>query len=175
MKKKSGPKKNKTYDLLSEMTKDIEPKDPTSLMKNFKIKRETAKELFSHKTKARKPRKRMITHALINKIDRFYKRGDISIVDPGKKNASQKKGARRYMRFHFREAYMIFKFEHPRVKISLSRFYELRPEHIKSLANTPLLGCVCFYILLCILHWGNCEACESIVEFFYSVIFLRLY
>ena len=49
------------------------------------------------------------------------------------------------MRSHFREAYMIFKFEHPCVKISLSRFYELRPEHIKSLANTPLLGCVCFY------------------------------
>ena len=145
MKKRLGPKKNETYQLLSDLNKEIESKNPTSLMNNFGIKRNTAKRLYVDKMIARKPRERRITHKLIGNIDKFYKRGDISTVDPSKKSASRKKGAMRYMRFSFREAYVIFKQENPKVKISLSRFYELRPENITSLANTPLLGCLCIY------------------------------
>ena len=46
MKKRLGPKKNETYQLLSELNKEIESKNPTSLMNNFGIKRNTAKRLY---------------------------------------------------------------------------------------------------------------------------------
>ena len=49
------------------------------------------------------------------------------------------------MRFTYKEAYLIFRFENPKIIISLSSFYALRPGNIKALQNTPLLGCFCIY------------------------------
>ena len=51
------------------------------------------------------------------------------------------------MRFTFKEAYKIFRFENPEIKICFLSFYALRPGNIKALLNTPLLGCVCIYCL----------------------------
>ena len=81
---------------LSELTSETEPKHTTFLMKNYGLSRPKAKRLYFDKKTARKVCSKKITHRLITKVDQFYKRGDISIVDPNVKKASKKKGARRH-------------------------------------------------------------------------------
>ena len=49
------------------------------------------------------------------------------------------------MKFSYEEAYKIFKLENENVKISFTKFYLLRPQHMKALPKTPLMFCLCIY------------------------------
>ena len=47
------------------------------------------------------------------------------------------------MLMSLREAYNKFKEENPSLKVGLTRFYELRPTHVKLLDQIPHQVCVC--------------------------------
>ena len=64
------------------------------------------------------------------KVQTFYKQQAISTLSPSYREASQKKGPRRHMRFSFREAYKIFRKENEDVIISFMTFYKLKPGNI---------------------------------------------
>ena len=144
-KKMYGSKSNETYKHLTNIVDELDIKNPTEIIKHFGTDRPKANELFYTKETSRKIRTKKITSVNVSKIQDFYKRGDISILSPKYREASQKKGASRHMRFSIREAYKIFRRENPDVQIGHTSFWKLRPGNMKPLRNTPLLGCLCVY------------------------------
>ena len=144
-KKFLGTKTNASYALQSHFIINSESNE-TKVIKNHRLSRKKVKQMRTHKVNSRKPREKKINPDIINKLEFFYLGDDISTLNNAKKNRQSRKfGPSRYMRFTFKEAYKIFRFENPEIKISFSSFYALRPGNIKALQNTPLLGCFCIY------------------------------
>ena len=139
-----GPKTDEAYMALSHIV-DFKPKSESSFMKNFGVGRGTAKKVLAHNKTKRKVRKKKFSDENFRDVDNFFKRGDISIIDPNVKKSSSKGGPRMHMRFSLKEAYMIFKQDHPYIQMSFSKFYKLKPDNIRCLSSTPLIGCLCFY------------------------------
>ena len=65
----------------------------------------------------------------------------VSVIENGKKIKIQV----RHLLLTMKEAYQLFKHDHLDIKIGLSRFCELRPVNVRSIANLPHNVCVCTY------------------------------
>ena len=101
-------------------------------------------------TSAESEEKRDMVHS-------FYRTDDISWQAPGRKNRNiiretTEEGDRikttqqaRYMMMSLREAYNKFIEQHSTVKMSLSKFCELRPPNVKLFDHLPHQVCLCSY------------------------------
>lgn len=90
-------------------------------------------------------------------VKAFYSSGDVSWQASGRKDhvtirekngdgsVTKKIEQARYMLMSLREAYYKFVDDHPTNKIGLSKFCELRPEHVKLYYKIPHQVCVCQY------------------------------
>lgn len=88
-------------------------------------------------------------------VREFYNSSDISWQAPGRKDyliirESTESGEKikrteqvRYMLMSLREAHSKFKEDNPSLKVGLSKFCELRPEHVKLFDQLPHQVCVC--------------------------------
>ena len=86
------------------------------------------------------------------KVKRFYCEDDISRLSPNVRdfvsvieNGKKIKIQVRHLLLTMKEAYQLFKHDHLDIKIGLSRFCELRPVNVRSIANLPRNVCVCTY------------------------------
>ena len=143
--KEVGAKSDLSYKLKSQCLNESKNTNDTALMKLYGSGRTKVKKMRTEKVASRKPREKRINLDIISKVVSFYERGDISTVTPNKSKFSIKKGQTRFMRYTFMESYKIFRFENPKIKISYSTFYALKPRKMVALLNTPLLGCFCIY------------------------------
>ena len=149
LQKEVGSKSDLCYNLKSQCINESKNTNVTALMKSYKMGRTKVIKMRTEKVTSRKPREKRINLHIISKVLNFHKRGDISTVTAYKKRNTKKKGAARFMKFTFKESYKIFRFENPKIKISLSTFYALRPRNIVALQNTPLLGCFLYILFKC--------------------------
>ena len=90
-------------------------------------------------------------------VHSFYRTDDISWQAPGRKDCIiireiTEKGERikttqqvRYMMMSLREAYNSFEEHHSTIKMSLSKFCELRPPNVKLFEHLPHQVCLCSY------------------------------
>ena len=87
-------------------------------------------------------------------VREFYSSDDISRQAPGIKDVKsikepesgiRTKIQKRHMNMTVKEAYALFKTEHPTAEINKSKFYELRPENIALATEIPHNVCVCKY------------------------------
>lgn len=104
-----------------------------------------------NKTKEMKARNYRRESLIKSKVTKFYLRDDISYQTPGMtdvvsirdEHTKQKiQMQKRYLVMTIAEAYEIFISESD-CAINKTKFYELRPEHIKLVADTPHNVCVC--------------------------------
>ena len=94
----------------------------------------------------RKPRKDGLHLAVKQKIQKFYKREDISREMPSKRFTT-KAGPAFLMQISVKSAYKIFRKENEDIKIRLTRFQTLRPERVKLLSLSHREFCLCPYCL----------------------------
>lgn len=87
-------------------------------------------------------------------VREFYSSDDISRQAPGIRDVKTMKDPdsgmrtkiqKRYMNMTVKEAYTLFKTEHPTAEIKKSKFYELRPQNIALATEMPHNVCVCKY------------------------------
>ena len=141
--RKGKEKSDLAYLLLTAISPIVKFKSVTSIRNNFAISGAKAKKLFDGDKIIRNV-KRLSQNKII-KIDRFYKRDDISRVTGSLRETTKKHGPRRYMNFPFRVAYKIFKDENPSIQLSFSKFHILKPKNIRTISNTPLISSLCVY------------------------------
>jgi hypothetical protein len=95
-----------------------------------------------------------IAKTTIDKVIEFYEDDKISLQSSNKKDrikVNDEEKIFRFMEMSVGEAYTLFKDEYPSIKISHSKFYDLRPKWIK--IDSPPQNCLCtyhenFYLLL---------------------------
>lgn len=84
----------------------------------------------------------------------FYEQDDISRQSPNRKDTMSVKDkitgkrahvAKRHMMMTIAEAYALFKTEFPDIKLGKSKFFELRPLHVRPMSEMPHNVCVCIY------------------------------
>ena len=87
---------------------------------------------------------------VIDKVKSFYEQPDISWVSPGRKDCmtvvqdgTKKKIQKQYLMTTIREAHALFCDKYANVKISFSKFADLRPKHICLYSKFPHNVCLC--------------------------------
>lgn len=100
------------------------------------------------------PRSRIVSTENIKNVKSFFERDDISRAAPGRKDTISIKDtvtgkrahvAKRHMIMSVAEAYRLFKEEYPSVKVGKSKFFEVRPPHVRPMSEMPHNVCVCVY------------------------------
>lgn len=114
-----------------------------------------------------------------NLITSYYERDAISYQAPGRKDSiiarvgqNKEKRQKKYLYMTLSEVYETFKTEYPEVKVGLSTFASLRPQHVLLSSQTPANVCVCSYhanvdfllsgINMCVQSFP--EKCNKLVE-----------
>ena len=116
-------------------------------------------------------------------VHKFYNDNEVSWQAPGMKDfiikydadGEKKRVQKKYLLMTLREAYELFRKQHPDVYIGKSKFSELRPVHILPQRYTPENVCVCkihenVRLLLKALHTVSPEYKTSFREFISQVV-----
>ena len=135
--KKDSPKSVVSYETLTKFKDVFEQDNATSVMKTFNISRAKANELKKNEKVIRNSRQSKMGQIMLDSVDDFYSRGDISFPDPG--------GRGSFMRYGYEQAHAMFENENKQFKISFSKFYTLKPANMKPLSATPMMYCLCLY------------------------------
>jgi len=101
---------------------------------------------------SRQPRSDGISDDTVQCIKQFFERDDISRMAPGKWDVitvRNEMGKNKFQKWHMsmcvKEAYAIFKEENPGIKVGVSKFASLRPQHILLSSQMPSNVCTCVY------------------------------
>ena len=101
---------------------------------------------------SRQARSDGISDDTVQCVKQFFERDDISRMAPGKRDVvtvrnevGKEKFQKQHMIMFVKEAYAIFKEEKPDIKIGLSRFSSLRPQHVLLSSQMPANVCTCVY------------------------------
>lgn len=120
-----------------------------SSVKRYKLQRSTAKKigvsrkLISKAIKHQAGRKKL-QRSIVKVVEDFYE--TVANQLPDKKLVSKKSGKpTSIMDCSVTKAYHQFKLLNPQIKISLSKFFLLRPLHIKTQKEANYRGCLCEY------------------------------
>ena len=141
-----GPKSDPCYKFTTALASTFQPKNPTQAMKTYSLSRKKAKQLYRGEPLQRNPYKRKLSPERIEEVERFFLSPEISRVDPCYKNVI-KDEPRRYLNFPVRVAHRLYleAFESENFTISYSKFYLLKPDNVKFVADAPLASCLCVY------------------------------
>ena len=120
LKSQFGHKSEVVIQVINILAHHIERETVTDIMKSCKINFENAKKVKDHKKLSRKVYKKKITQEIVDKIEQFYVREDISRVNT--KVKSKKLGPVYNMNFSVKEAYIVFKSENLEIQVSYSKF-----------------------------------------------------
>jgi len=101
---------------------------------------------------SRKGRSDMISEDTVQRVKLFFERDDVSRMALGKRDVitvrsemGKKKCQKRHMSMCVKEAYAMFKEENPEIKLGVSKFASLRPQHILLSSQMPSNVCTCVY------------------------------
>ena len=138
---------------LNRATNRVKTLLPKSPRKKKAVIRKLADDFkVSMKWPNKKSRMSRIPNATVTKVEAFYIRGDVSRMCPGKrdvvtvrKNGKKEKRQKQHTSTSIKEAFVCFKDENPDIKLGLSKFAELRPEHVLLSSQMPKNVCVCMY------------------------------
>lgn len=95
-----------------------------------------------------------ITNETKKLVIHFFEQDDVSRPSPNRKDTMSIKDkdtgkrahvAKRHMLMTIAEAYAQFKTEYPNIKVGKSKFFELRPLHVRYISEIPHNVCVCSY------------------------------
>ena len=137
-----SPRSSTSYEVRNALSPFLKDKSATFIKKKLGVGFQNAKKLkYGNKLKLKKYKKSQ-TQIVVDKIENFYKRDDISRLDTSK-NKITKKGQKRYMNFPVQVAYKLFLEEYPEIKVSSSRFHWLKPKHILITSKTPHIMSLC--------------------------------
>ena len=77
-------------------------------------------------------------------VEKFYEDSAVQVAD---KKAISKKTLKptAILQYSIQVIYTQFKEKHPKINLSMSSFFSLRPKHIKTMAAQKLRGCLCDY------------------------------
>ncbi|XP_041469422.1 inner centromere protein-like [Lytechinus variegatus] len=97
--------------------------------------------------KKKKPGRKLPRH-VVEKVQSFYKRGDISRMLPHKRYATKRDGAAYVMQMTLKRAFQTFSKDSPRCKISFAAFAKLRPRSVRLFSRNFHDTCLCVYIYI---------------------------
>lgn len=96
------------------------------------------------------PSSRSLSDSVLSSIKNFYLNNEISRDSPStkdfvtvKKNGQRDKMSVKHLLFPIEEVYGMFCQENPDIKISISKFYKLRPVNVLSFSKMPQNVCCC--------------------------------
>lgn len=96
------------------------------------------------------PTRYSLPHQTVNKVKEFYHSNEISRASPNPsdyvtviEDQQKKKISVKHLVYPVKECYGMFCTEYPDIKISLSKFFKLRPANVLSFTKTPENICVC--------------------------------
>ena len=145
LKNKFGHKSETVIEVINIIAPHIEGETVANIMGICKVNFENAKKIKNRVKLSRKVYKKKITQEIVNNIQNFYIREDISRVNT--KVTSKKYGSVYNMNFSVKDAYITFKSENPEIQVSYSKFNLLRPKNVKVSSETPLVSCLCPYCI----------------------------
>lgn len=107
-------------------------------------------EEYSDVNIAMSPARKGLPEATVAKVTSFYFNDQISRASPNmkdyvtvKEDNKRKKVSVKHLMYSIKEVYAMFREENPDVKISRSKFFDLRPVNVLSFTKTPHNICCC--------------------------------
>ena len=119
--------------------RDINKAEKRKLLKRMT---DQVKRRFIARKNKRKERRDALPQGVKTGIQEFYKREDISRVLPSKRYTT-KHGAGHVMQHTLRQAYQLFRAEHPETKVGYTAFTLLRPKNVRLISSVFLDTCQC--------------------------------
>ncbi|KAG4075427.1 hypothetical protein HA402_015080 [Bradysia odoriphaga] len=128
------------------------------LVRSFKVVKDR-QDLFGCVVSTGKANVHGLDTVLVNSIERFYQRDDVSRISPNVKDAKYFRNAvtgekelkqLRHLIFNLSDAYTKFVEEYHREHksdppVKISKFCDLRPQHVLLMGETPRTSCLCIY------------------------------
>ena len=112
---------------------------PRMAAKKFKVSRNLLKKARKHR-----PGRKAVPDTTVKEVHIFYEENSNTM--PDKKLVSKRTGkATSFLYGPIVKLYKKFCKEHPHVKISLAKFFQLRPKNVKPMGKTQVVGCLCEY------------------------------
>lgn len=115
------------------------------LSSKFRINRKTVGRAY-HSTNNRAFRKDRLGQRDIQMVQQFYRTEHIARPLPQKRFAT-KHGPGYVLQITLKAAFRLFQKEHPSVKISYTKFTQLRPKNVRLLSAMKQEGCLCAYCM----------------------------